>query len=155
MVVFSSTTSAQFNVNTNPFWEAEVLLLDGTKKSGFVQVPNIGAIRKIQFKETERGATEAIEREEIATIKVTSEKGKSFYFDNLPVGSVKKDKVSKKRYLMLTQAKNNYVTFYAVGTYNTNNKTGEIVLMDRYVQGKDFPMYSYYLSKGDKSNAKL
>ncbi len=154
-IAASLPANAQLNINTNPFWEGEIKLLDGSVKSGFVQPPNIAAQRKISYKASAKGSTEHIERKEIASIRVTSENGNSYFYDNLPIGSIKKDKVSKKRYLLLAQARNNFVTFYVMSTYKVDNRNGTIDLVAKYIQGKDIPTFSYYMSKADKTDAKL
>ncbi|WP_034261029.1 hypothetical protein [Altibacter lentus] len=154
-LLFSNNAQAQFNVNTNPFWEGEIVMLDGRIKTGYIQVPAIAAEKKISYKETKGSSAESVDRKEIARIKVISENGNHFYFDNLPIGSVTKDKVSKKRYLLLTHASNNFVSFYVMSQYKVNKRSGTIDFVSSYVQGKDIPTFSYYMSKGDKTDAKL
>ena len=148
-ILSSLDASSQLNINTNPFWLGEIQMLDGSIKSGFVQPPNIAAQRKISFKPSEKEAVQKIKRQEIAKIKVISENDKAYYFDNLPIGSHKK--VSKKRYLLLVQARNNFVTFYIMSTYKVNNTTGNITALTK----GDLPSFSYWMSKGAKTDAKM
>lgn len=153
--LFLSSTAFAQNINTNPFWEGTIVMLDGTEKNGLVQVPNIAAIKKVAFKTAPKKKTEAIQRQDIARITVVSENGNTFYYDNLPFGSAKKSKVSKKRYLLLANARNNYVTFYVMCTYKVNNRTGNIDYVGKYIQGIDFPSFTHLMSKGEKTDAKV
>ena len=154
-ILSTFVANAQFNINTNPFWQGEIEMTDGSIKSGYIQVPNIAAERKIAYKSAQNAKSEEIKREKISKIHVISENGKSFFYDNLPMGLIKKDKVSKKRYLLLAHASNNFVTFYIMSTYKVNGRTGNIDFVTKYIQGKDFPTFSYFMSKGDKKNAKM
>lgn len=148
-------SSAQFNINSNPYWQGEIQMLDGTVKKGFIQVPNISGENKIAFKISKDGHDENVQRQSISSLKVVSETGNEYQYENVNVGGVKSDKKTKKMYLLFVQAKNEFVTFYVMSTYSANNKDGKIYLVDSYAQGKDFPTFFHYIKKRDSEKANM
>lgn len=153
-----STANAQISriINDNPYWEGEIVLNDGTVKKGFIMVPHASREKSIDFKTSLKAKKEKIKRKEIATVKLTSDTGISYVYENIPAIPTITGKASIGTSLLLVQSKNSYATFYVESqTYKIDRKAGKIILFYEYVQGSDFPSISYYIRKKDAPKASL
>lgn len=146
---------AQFNINTNPFWEGEIKMEDGTIHKGYIQVPNNTSQKKVVYKTSLKGETLKVKRKKIDYVQVTSNTGKAYRYENIPVVMTIKGNSSLGTQLLLVEAKNNYATFYIVhGVYKVNKREGEIELLYRFRYGKDFPVTSHYIRKRNQKKAR-
>ncbi len=148
------------NVNAqkidNPYWPGTITLKDGTIKDGWIKIPSFSREKKIEFPVTKKDVIENINREDIATLSITSERGYEYWFENVPVVNTIKGNTSLGTLLLLVAAKNNYVTFYVQSQrYTVDDETGKILLYYRYRQGYDFPTTTYYIRKKDAEKANL
>ena len=111
--IFSLLSISTFsqNLNTNPYWNGEITLTDGTVKKGLVQVPNDPGLSKVSFKASEKGKKERIKKKDIELIKVTSESGKVYEFETVKVVLTIKGNSSLGRSLLLVSAKNDFAKF--------------------------------------------
>lgn len=143
-------------VNTNPYWEGEIGLIDGTVKTGYIMVPYSSTEKNIAFKPSLAGEKEMVQRKLIETVRVISENGKRYLYENVPTGKTNKDDASQKKSLFLVVAKNDYTTFYVVSeVYKVNKKNNEISIVDTYVQSRELPLFSYYIRKRGTLKANL
>lgn len=143
--------------NTNPYWKGEIELDNGTIKKGLVQVPHSSKIKKVAFKTSENAKKETFKRKEVASVKVTSNAGKNYLYECVPVIYAAGDGMSwGGKSLLLVEAKNNYVTFYIeTGYYLVDKKTAEISLVYFYEFGKDTPTTSRFIRKRGAEKANL
>lgn len=149
-------TQAQININSNPYWEGIVELTDGSKKQGFIQVPNSISQRRIAYKTSMNGKKDKLKEKHIISIQVTSPNGKEYLFERLPLVMTIKGNASLGQQIVLVAAKNNYATIYVVhGVYNINTSKNEIEMLYRYEQGKDFATTAYYIRKKDRKKGNL
>lgn len=141
-------------VNTNPYWQGEILLMDGTVKKGYIMVPNSPREISVAFKSSVTAEKETIKRKSIKSVNVVSENGSRYLYENVPLVNSVKGNTSLGTALLLVVGKNDYVTFY-VGSeiYKVNKKNKEIVPWDKYVQSQDFPTFPYYIRKKGKPKA--
>jgi len=147
---------AQVNVNTNPFWEGELELTDGTIKKGFIQVPNVGKIKKVIFRASKKGKKESIKRKLVKSVKFVSANGVEYLYEKIATVNTLKGNASIGSSLLMVEAKNDYVTFYIEsGAYKVDKKSGEIMLIYRYQQGSDFPTIARYIRKKDREKANM
>jgi len=154
LFIFISANSQ--NINTNPFWEAELELADGTVKNGYVQVPNVSRLKNVVFKKTPKGKKEKIKRKAVKSLKVTSENGIEYLYELVPTVITLKGNTANGKSLLLVEGKNDYVTFYIEsGAYKVDKKTGELYLIYRYHQGKDFPVISRFIKKRGAQKANM
>ncbi|WP_026451067.1 hypothetical protein [Aequorivita capsosiphonis] len=160
LLIFSlfifANTYAQFNINTNPFWKAEMEMVDGTIKNGFAQVPNVSKLKNVIFKTSLNGEKESLKRNLIQKLKVESPNGKNYLYEKAAIVNTLKGNSSSGTALMLVEAKNDYVTFYIQSAaYRVNEETDEIVLFYRYQQGSDYPTIGRYIKKADAEKANM
>lgn len=147
---------AQFNINGNPYWKGEIKLLDGTMKKGFVKVPNSSKEDYVAYRSSMNGDKETVKRKNIDYVKVSSESGNHYVYENIPAVMTIKGNSSIGTSLLLVAAKNNYVTFYVQsGVYKVDKEKGEIYILDRYNYGKDLPIVSYYIRKKSEEKAHM
>lgn len=152
LAFFGSNLMAQ-NINTNPFWEGEIRLNDGTVKKGFVQVPNNPKLRAVSLRQTKDGKNERVRRRDIESIVVFSEAGNRYVFETAVIQWSEKINITYGKSLMLVLGKNNYATFYIEhGVYRVNS-SGEIIMVYRVNAGRDFASTNYYIKKRDYKNA--
>ncbi len=143
------------NINTNPFWEGEIKLTDGSTKKGYVQVPNNPNLRAVSFRSTEKGRNERIKKKDIESVTVNSKNGYSYKFEPVAVVLTIKGNSSLGKSMLFVTHENDYVKFYiSAGVYRIDDND-EIYMLYRYVQGKDFPTQSYYIKKRDFEKARL
>lgn len=153
--LFLSINSYSQNINTNPFWEGEITLNDGTVKKGFVQVPNNPNLRAISFKDNKNGNIERVRKNTIKSLTVTSKSGNTYRFEPVAVVLTIKGNSSLGKQMLFVTHKNDYVKFYiSAGVYRVDDN-GEIYMLYRYLQGKDFPTQAYYIKKRDFEKARL
>lgn len=154
--IFQTRAHAQFNINTNPYWEGEITLLDGTVKKGMVKVPNNPKENYIAFKPSETGEKETVRRKEIKSVAVVSPTGNPYYYEHVPVVLVFKGDKPYGSSLLLTYKRNDYAKFYVEsGVYRVDEKAGTIYTLYRYNQGKDLPTVQYYIQKRGKDHANI
>lgn len=155
LAFFISSCGSMF-MSPNPYWKGEIRLTDGTVKNGYIMVPHTSRERKIAFKPSMTGEKEMVQRNLIETVRVVSENGRKYLYENLTKVKGLKGKASRKKSLLLAVAKNDYSTFYIESEfYKVNEKTREISTIDNYVQGRDLPMWSYYIRKRGNLEASL
>jgi len=156
LFLISMDAKAQININTNPYWQGEIRLFDGTIKPGYVMVPNNSKENEIAFRPSPKGEKETIKRKHIESVGVVSEKGKRYLYENTPIVFSFKSKKAAGNSLLLVEAKNDYVTFYVESqAYKVDAKSGEIVLLYRYNSGQDFPTITHYIKKKDAPVANM
>ncbi len=153
---FFQTAHAQFNINTNPYWEGQITLFDGTVKKGMVKVPNNPREHYIAFKPSESGEKETVRRKEIKSVAVVSPTGNPYYFEHVPIVMVFSGDKSYGSLLLLTYKQNNYAKFYVEsGVYKVDEKSGTMYTLYRYQQGIDLPTVSYFIHKRGKEQANI
>lgn len=103
---------SQVNINSNPFWNGEIEMIDGTVKNGYIQVPNKTNIKKISFKETRKGKKETFKRKLVKSIKIISPNNNVHLFERIAIVQTLKGNASIGKSLILVEGKNEYVTFY-------------------------------------------
>ncbi len=145
--------NAQFNINTNPYWNGEIHLTDGSIKTGMVMVPNSSKENYIAFRSAENGKKETIKRKEIKSINVTSPNGAKYFYENVPVVITFSGETSYTTSLLMIYKQNDLAKFYVEsGTYKIDPKTNEMYTQYTYVQGKDLPSVQYYIHKRGEEN---
>lgn len=153
-ITFSINIHSQ-NINTNPYWQGEIKLKDGTLKKGLVQVPNNPAQSRVAFKLTENSKKVKFKKKNIEAVKVVSKSGKIYEFEPVAVVITIKGNASLGKSLLLVYNQNDYVKFYfSSGVYRVN-KNDELYTLYRFIQGQDFPTLNYYLKKRDYDKARL
>lgn len=154
--IFQTRAHAQFNINTNPYWEGEITLLDGTVKKGVVMVPNSPKEKYIAFKPSQNGKKETVKRKEIKSVAVLSPTGYAYFYENVPIVLVFNGDTPAGKSLMLTYKQNDYAKFYVEsGVYKVDEKNGTIYMLYRYNYGNDIPTTSYYIRKRGKEIANV
>lgn len=144
---------AQFNINTNPYWNGEIHLADGSVKKGFVMVPNSSKENNIAFRTSEKGEKEIVKRKDIKSVKVTSPNGTDYFYEHVPVVLVFSGETSYTSSLLLVYKRNALATFFVESqAYKVDKERGEMYGLYRYVQGKDLPAVSYYIHKRGEEN---
>lgn len=153
-IIFTSYSQvSQINLNSNPYWEGEIEMADGTMINGYVKISKHTGIRKVYFKKTLSGEKEFVKRKKVKSVHITSPNGKEYLFELIPVNYSLKLQATISRPLILVEGKNEYVTFYiASGNYEVDKKTNEIILVYRYNPSIDFPTtYRFIRKRGVKT----
>ena len=156
-ITLFANAQAGININNNPFWEGQIKMVDGTIKTGLIQVPHTVSQNKVSIKSSEKAKVEKIKRKEVESISLVSPTGKDYLFDCLPLTNTIKGNSSIGRNLILAIGKNNYVTFYYAvnGLYKVDKEKGTIFTVFKYLQGKDFPTTTYFIRKRGSEKANL
>ncbi len=143
------------NINTNPYWEGQILLTNGTVKKGLVKVPNSKSVTGVSIKSSESGSAERIPEKEIQAVMVTSDTGKSYLFERMPIVTTLKGNASLGNSFLMATNKNDYVTFYILSSaYKVNKKTGTISTVAKG-NAYNAPAFYYFIRKKGKEKANL
>jgi hypothetical protein len=132
------------------FQKGSISYLDGSEKKGFLMVPKTSAEKMLLFKTNENSEKEKIECKLVGSITVYSDNGKSYAFENRYV-NYSKNRVSKKRALIL-KISNGFANVYFAGNQYKTNEHGDVMINYSYYVGKDLPTFNYYLRKKGEEN---
>ncbi|MGJ8665132.1 MAG: hypothetical protein ACSHW7_02095 [Patiriisocius sp.] len=128
LVTSSSMAQAGWKVFApNEYWQGQIKLVDGTIKEGFVRVPKSCREKKISFLKNEDSKREKIKSEDIEALLLTSNQGNSYLFENVHWRYMFRNKTTKKKLLLLVEAKNDFATFYKSSQYYFVNYTDGIL----------------------------
>ena len=156
IIFISYSQVSTIDINTNPYWEGEIEMADGTMINGYVKIPKHTGIKKVYFKETLSSKKEFVKRKQVASVKVISPNGREYVFERIPVSYSLKSQKSFVKPLILVEGRNEYVTFYvASGNYEVNKKTNNIILVYKYNAGKDLPSTYRFIRKRGVKTANL
>lgn len=81
LILGLTTSKSQVNINNNPYWDGEILMKDGSVKSGLIRVPSESAQNAVAFKTNENAENQRIDLDEIKYMQVTSPNGKPYIFE--------------------------------------------------------------------------
>lgn len=141
---------------SNPFWEGEILLSDGTVKKGFVEVIKHEKQSKVTFKTALNAKEEDIDRKTIETVHLVSPNGKKYTYEKAaPTNTITGTKAYGSM-LALVMGRNSYATIYITSeNYMVDSKTNEIILYYRYNASTDFMLTKYFIKKRGSDIAKV
>lgn len=151
-VLFALTsicTHAQHLINVNDFWKGEIKTTGGQIIKGFVRVPDEGDDKSVAYIISKDDKKKEIDSEEIESIIILSETGKTYTFDRLATRyNFRKENTSNTKMFLMIFNQESHATFYIASTgYSTNKKTGDIDIVSSFVETKDLPTFTYLIRK--------
>lgn len=159
IVLFSfSISHAQLGrfINSNPYWEGEIIMTDGTKLSGEIQVPHKVGINKVKIKKCKSCKTEKLTASDIKILTVYSPKENNEYsFHYTKVYLSKRQKKARYAGLYMVYGANNYATIYKASQTYKVKKKGEHIILSYVAAPGDFPSVDHYIKKRDSDKTEL
>ena len=149
IIVALSLAILSYAKEKNPYLKGEILLSNGTIKTCLVKIPKAPSDRKIAFKSTVDGEKESIQVEDITSITVYSNSGKSYVLECLRLDlrpKAGKTKITKHKAILFL-LNEGYAKLYAASNAYKVNQDGDVEVTHIYQQGADMPTFNYYIKK--------
>lgn len=140
------------------FLPGNVVMEDGSIKSGLIQIPKRPSSQKIKFKDSEKAAEQTVKIHDVKSFSVTSDLGEkhileSNYIDQSKKAGVKR--ITKFRIFLLVDTKG-HANLYKVGDEFRTDKNGTLYLYSYNAgDGSGVANFRYYIKKQGSDYAEI
>jgi hypothetical protein len=140
------------------FLPGEILMEDGSTKSGLIQIPKRPSSQKAKFKDSEEADAQTVKIHDIKSFTVTSELGEKYTLESNYIDQSKKagvKRVTKFRIFLLVEVKG-YASLYKIGDEFRTDKKGTLYLYSSNAgDGSGVVNFRYYIKKQGADYAEI
>lgn len=140
------------------FLPGEMLMEDGSTKSGLIQIPKRPSSQKVKFRDSEKASEQIVKIHDIKSFTVTSELGETYTLESNYIDQSKKagvKRVTKFRIFLLVEV-SGYASLYKVGDEFRTDKKGTLYLYSYNAgDGSGAVNFRYYIKKQGAEYAEI
>lgn len=158
--LFSSGVFSQslIDIGGAKFLPGEILMEDGSTKSGLIQVPKRPSSQKVKFKDSENADVQVVKIHDIESFTVMSDQGEKYTLESNYIDQSKKagvKRVTKFRIFLVVEVKG-YASLYKIGDEFRTDKKGNLYLYSYNAgDGSGTVNFKYYIKKQGAEYAEI